>query len=289
MRIVCTLFVLSWLAGTVQAQQVGDVIMPRVNAKFMVGKTEVPAAEFEFPLTVRKIEGNWLLVGKGWIQRNNVVPLAQAPAHYTEFLKRNRNQSTPYNLRGIAWNAAGDHDKAIADFSEAIRLAPADALQFRNRGNCWTAKGDHASAIKDYSEAIRLNPRDAISYYNRGLAWYAGKDWQKSIEDCRKAIELDANYPLPCNHLAWLLATCPDPRFRDGAQAVEQGTRACELSQWANSGWIGTLALASAEAGDFEQAIKWLNRAIELDPDSHQKIRQEMLALFQQGKPWHQQ
>ena len=59
---------------------------------------------------------------------------------------------------------------AIADFSEAIRLNPKDAVAYNNRGVAYYAKSDLDRAIADFNEAIRLDPKDAIAYNNRGAA-----------------------------------------------------------------------------------------------------------------------
>src|SRR5262249_21929950 len=61
-----------------------------------------------------------------------------------------------------------DYDRAIADYSEAIRLNPQYALAFDNRGNAYWNKADYDRALSDYNEAIRLDPKYASAYYNRG-------------------------------------------------------------------------------------------------------------------------
>jgi tetratricopeptide (TPR) repeat protein len=63
-----------------------------------------------------------------------------------------------YNNRGIAYNNQGDYDRAIADYTEAIRLDPKYAGAFSNRGTAYRNKGDNGRAIADYTEALRLNP-----------------------------------------------------------------------------------------------------------------------------------
>ena len=49
-------------------------------------------------------------------------------------------------------------------------------------------------------------------------------------------------------YLAWLLATHPDARVRDGAEAVRHGEQACKLTRYREAMLVGTLAAAYAEA-----------------------------------------
>ena len=56
------------------------------------------------------------------------------------------------------------------------------------------AKGDYDRAIADYTEAIRLNPKYVTAYYNRGLARAAKGDTAKADiikGDIAKAKQLD--------------------------------------------------------------------------------------------------
>jgi len=211
----------------------------------------------------------------------------RAISDYTESIRLNPKNWFAYNNRDLVWEAKGQLDKAISDYNEMLRLNPKDALAYNRRGDAWRAKGKLDKAISDYSEVIRLYPKDAAAYINRGNAWRAKGEFDKAISDYNEPIRLDPFVATDAyNSLAWLQATCPDARYRDGRKAVENARKACELTDWKYYGYIDTLAAAYAETGDFCEAIKWLRKAMEMAPIKYVETRKEMLAAFQSGKPY---
>ena len=75
-----------------------------------------------------------------------------------------------YCMRALAYAQKKDLDKAVADYSEAIRLDPNLANAFCGRGLTYAVKGDLDAARADYTEAIRIDPNCADAYCNRGRA-----------------------------------------------------------------------------------------------------------------------
>ncbi len=121
------------------------------------------------------------------------------------------------------------------------------------------------------------------------------KDWLHSGEFGRALAaydELARTYPdlvEAYSEPAWLRATCPDARYRDGKLAIASATRACELTHWQDTGELSILAAAFAEAGDFAQAVKWQQKVVALttEPRSAQVCRAR-LALYMADKPYRQ-
>jgi tetratricopeptide (TPR) repeat protein len=104
------------------------------------------------------------------------------------------NLATLYKNRALEYNHRGDLDRAIADFTESIKLNPHFAYYY-NRGIIWDAKGDLDRAIADYSETIRLYPRLAVAWHRRGLAWEKKDDLQKALSDFNRFSELNPRDP----------------------------------------------------------------------------------------------
>jgi len=72
--------------------------------------------------------------------------------------------------QGLRYEAAGEHDNAIASFSKAIKNYPNDPAAYAARAESYKAKGEHDLAIADLSKLIELNPKDADAIRNRADA-----------------------------------------------------------------------------------------------------------------------
>ncbi len=71
-------------------------------------------------------------------------------------LKSAKYRSAFYHTCGAAKAALGNHDEAIEDFSESIRLKPKKALYYHDRGLSKEALGQQAEA--DFAKAKELDP-----------------------------------------------------------------------------------------------------------------------------------
>ena len=212
----------------------------------------------------------------------------RALADYDEAIRLKPNYTMAYVNRGNTWQAKKEFDRAILDYDQAIRLKPDHAMAYNNKGNALRAKKEFDAAIAEYDEAIRIDPKSAAAYNNRGSAWRAKGDHDRALADFETTIRVDPKFINGHNRRAWLWATCPDPKFRDGKKAIEAARRACELSDWKNAEFLDTLAAAQAEAGVFDQAVRWQQEAIKRQPANadNRKEFQDRLALYRDKKPY---
>jgi tetratricopeptide (TPR) repeat protein len=127
-----------------------------------------------------------------------------------------------YNLRGSAYYDKGEYDIAIADFDDALKLGSPNGIVFHNRGNAFRGKGDYARAIADYDMAIKADPKSAFSFQNRGISKEALGDLDGALADINQAIRLDPALPQPLiNRTAiWRARGELDRAITDGSEAI---------------------------------------------------------------------
>lgn len=259
-----------------------SIFIERAKAWHTVGLTDIARKNFQAlrldPASLSTYDKREL----AWTLRD----LDNAIQDYTQAIGLNPKSARLYYLRGRAWDAKYDYDKAIRDFDEAIRLDPNHACLYYRRGAAWDANDDYHRAIKDFDEAIRLDPETELFYHRRGEARCTRKDYNQAIIDFEQAIGCNPDSSRAYVSLAWLLATCPEERVRDGKLAIELATKACNQPDWP-FGW-SVLAAAYAEAGRFDEAVSCQMKML---ADSHydgpagDEFRQR-LELYKQKKPF---
>lgn len=143
-------------------------------------------------------------------------------------------------------------EEAISEYDDVLLLDPENFLALRSRADAYLNVGKHAEAIADFEEALKLEPEDSSVL----------------------------------NNLAWVLATSPEANLRDGKRAVDLATQACELTEYKLPHILSTLAAAFAESGNFDNAIEWSQKAVDMhDPENDDQLAKE-LASYQKKQPW---
>ena len=150
-------------------------------------------------------------------------------------------------------------------------------------------KKNYSRAAALYTEALNMRPdrKNAVMLYNwRGNAHMEAQNHPAAVADFDAALRLQATEASALNHAAWLRATSPNPAVRNGRIAVQQATRACELTNWKDPDLVDTLAAAHAEAGDFDRAIEYQKQAIRLAPLADRNAMHKRVGLFQNRTPY---
>jgi tetratricopeptide (TPR) repeat protein len=134
----------------------------------------------------------------------------RAIVDFDEAIRLNPQYALAYNNRGVAYNGKGSYDRALLDLDEAIRLNPKLTNAYAARGWAYTGKGSYDRAIADLDEAIRLDPKYAKAYNRRGLAYSSKGEHDRAIVDFDEAIRLDPKLALAYNGRGFVYASKRD-------------------------------------------------------------------------------
>lgn len=107
---------------------------------------------------------------------------------YSEALKSKPDLPIALVNRGICYEALHQDAKALEDFDRSVRLAPDLPQAYAARGGYWGRKNDPARALPDLDQAVKLRPDDAPTRLNRGAALADLGDHAKALADFDDAI-----------------------------------------------------------------------------------------------------
>jgi tetratricopeptide (TPR) repeat protein len=305
-------------------QQTVMVVSPEAILKS--GSDVVGKSKLGDILIGREVNGDWLWIpdAKGWIQQKNFVPVEKAVEHFSKAIEKSPT-SQAYFQRATVRVALGEFSDAVGDLTRAVQLDPKNLAALNERGTTYRRLGKRKEAKADFDAVIAGGAKHPAVFTNRALvlidiatpesveaalvdlrvaleldsrfapAWEASAEirekaglFDKALEYYRVAIEIDPNFALAWNNRAWVLATAPDAKFRNGQLAVESATKACELTGYEKSDMLDTLAAALAETGQFEQAVARSKQAIEKASEPQKETLRARQKLYEAGKPFRQ-
>jgi tetratricopeptide (TPR) repeat protein len=250
----------------------------------------------------------------------------KALADYDAAARLGGLDSRNYITRALTLRQKGKREEAAKDFEAAIATSPDDALIYSVRADTFAEDGNLDLALADYAKALELNPRNIDSRLACAEIYLRQNENQKAIKQATIALQIDPNSSRAyvtrakayaqlrmnsqglaeleaaaslktgdkagaLNNVAWCRATGSQNALRDGKKAVAEATKACELDRWKHWSYIDTLAAADAEAGEFDQAIKYQKKALQMAPARSENIEKEnlRLQLYEHHKPYREE
>jgi tetratricopeptide (TPR) repeat protein len=261
-------------------------------------------------------------------QAMNRGDFATAVQVYSKLVSLTPKDPSARTYLGTALARAGDERGAVQTFSEALRLAPQDPQAHYCLGVVLAHMGKDEEAIPQFRTAMQLDPQLAAAHFqlanllmrthrdsaaaaeykrvveqdgNNAFAWvmeamalvrlgqYAGA--RSCLERAHAALPENVDI---ANALARLLAACPDKQARNGNRALELMQQVIKRQKSLDVDQGETLAMALAEAGQFDKAVKlqrWVIDTLQRDnrPDLLPALR-ENLARYEHSTacriPW---
>jgi tetratricopeptide (TPR) repeat protein len=247
---------------------------------------------------------------------------ALALAEFEAALQHDPQRWKALHNRGVSLALHGRLDEAFVDFNKVIELNKDYVNAWFNRAELLRERRQFADAIKDYDEALKRNANDELALVGRGTAYLGAgqpqkgaadldralsinaknglalcrrgdirqqlKQWNAAAEDYRQAIQLGAKNADAYRGAAWLMATCPEERFRNPELALKSAQKAVELAGEQDFEALDALAAAQANAGDFATAAATIARALLVAPADLKEGLESRQAAYQSEMPYRQ-
>jgi len=196
----------------------------------------------------------------------------------------------------IAWgipelSPAFKHKRIFLTTAAVVVLS---ALSVRS----YSQLGYWRNSITLFEHSLEVTGDNALAHYNLGVAFKDAGQVTQAIRHLRKSHELDPTNPRPMQVLAWLLATHPENKYHDPAQAAHLAEQLCRLTNYNIPAFLDTLAAAYAAQGRFAQAVELAEKALQLaqmvEPNRFQQLQHQReleqlkhrLELYKAGKPY---
>jgi tetratricopeptide (TPR) repeat protein len=191
-----------------------------------------------------------------------------------------------YTNLGIALGRQRRYEEAIAHHEEALRINSEFAVAYFNLGETLAGVGRFDDAVARYQMAIALKPELAEAHIKLGAVLGSMGRYEESISHYREALRHRPDFANASVFLAWVLATCPEARLRDGKSALEHAERAKSFLGDGQPLVLEALAAAYAELGSFEEAVRWQSKALVIAPEQKKDEFRRRLDLYRSGEPY---
>ncbi|MBA4019227.1 MAG: O-GlcNAc transferase [Pirellula sp.] len=232
-----------------------------------------------------------------WMAHNNLGvyllqhdAVSEAKAHFERQLELRPNDAVSHNNIGQCLLVMKQTDLAATHFRRALELEPVYADAHYHLGNIQLHFGHVSDALAHFKIAQTIRPQHAEICDAYGMALLQSGHPRQAIAQFEAALEFSPEKPVGLGSLAWVLATYPDDKIRDGAKAVAYAERAEQLAGGTDPQAAYVLSAAYAEVGRFPEAIAAAKRGLELavsqkNAELAESIR-TALKLYEAGKPF---
>jgi tetratricopeptide (TPR) repeat protein len=113
---------------------------------------------------------------------------------YNSILENNPENTEALSQRAALHFNMKEYNKALKDYSDALRLRPSHAEFWLSRGITHLKLKNYSLALSDINKALAICPDCEKAYFNRGNIRHHQRDYLKAIEDYNLAIFYDKEY-----------------------------------------------------------------------------------------------
>ncbi len=211
----------------------------------------------ELPPDEHRLHRSVLIHNSGQV-RAALGQYEDAISEYTAAIEHDPHYAPYYFDRAGMLHRLGRDEEAVADYETAIQMSPPLPEAYYNRGDIRAALGDLDGALSDFGYALELTPNFVDAYlYRASVLSELGRD-EEARKDVFTGLALDPNNA-PLLSIRGQL----DAAAGDADAAVDAFERVIELDPSIEAAWAGRGSIAF-DRGDMNGALADLGKALEL-------------------------
>ncbi|OQA18426.1 MAG: TPR repeat-containing protein YrrB [bacterium ADurb.Bin363] len=225
---------------------------------------------------------------------------------------KNYKSATAHNNRGLAYEALGESDKALNDFTKTLEIDPTYIEAYINRGNIYFHKGkidkaikeftivlrykrnsleaynnlglmygykgEYDRAINNFTHAIEINKINPETYINRGNIYYKKGDYDKAIEDYNTALTIKPDLLQAYANRAMTYSI-----KGEYDRAIDDYTQTIKLEQNYIKAYLNRGIIYGIKK-DYEKSINDFTQVLTIEPDNKEAIYNRSLTYFNMGE-----
>ncbi len=210
------------------------------------------------------------------------------PEQFQEIRQEFADYYTYYRI-GVGYEQRHEYTKAIEEFQRTLAEEPNHPESLYLLASCLARLDRPQEAMPYARKAAVLAPNSpAVHGLLGGLLSSIGR-YGEALAHLEAAYRVNPGDVAIVNNLAWLLATSPEAAQRDGPRAVRLAEWACQRTSYKSPPLLDSLAAAYAQIGQFDQAIRTAEQAIEIvrrNPKASTETLESRLKLYRAGLPY---
>lgn len=171
------------------------------------------------------------------------------------------NTSVYWTAQGNALLEQYKFNDSVQAYDKALQIDESHIPALAGKGEALWKMGRYNESIISFDKALNLDPNYVRAWVGKGVALHGLGDFNGSRNAYDTALEIDPSYAMAWNDKAWLLY-----KQDQYEEAINYSDKAIGLLNEDLAATLDTKGVALGKLGKNDEALQYIDRALELTP-----------------------
>jgi len=233
---------------------------------------------FQYRKQILAVLAGTAIIASAVLTRHQLMYWRDSFSLFQHTLQITNNNYVIHHCLGSAIAEKGDHDAAIIEYNESIRINPNYAEAHNSLGNELIIKGNLDAAIREFRLAFQIRPDLIEAHSGLGIALAGKGDYDAAIKENLEVLRNNPDFAPARINMGVLYAKKgnDDAAMNEYLEALRINPNFAELHND-----IGGILL---KRGDYDAAVKEFNESLRIDSNYINATKNLEVALFLKKK-----